>query len=129
MPSPGDPLRKFYTAAWWTKVEAAIGQRQRLTISGPGYAAVTRSGLTISLPRQRPSTGGSGTTVNPPWLPFTSQDDDGNYQANFYPGTLGGIVASNIFTPLSLIQSAINYVSASISASGGVVTAVSLTAS
>ena len=65
----------------------------------------------------------------PPWFPFLTQDGSGNWQANFLPGTIGGILPGNMFTALALTQNAVNYVYAAMTAVGGVVTAATLTAS
>ncbi len=74
--------------------------------------------------------GGSGAaTIFPPWFPFSTQDGSGNYEANFYPGTIGGVLPTNAFTPVALTQSVLNYLYAAMTASAGVVTAATITAS
>lgn len=53
----------------------------------------------------------------------------GNYQANFYPGTIGGLVPGNIFSSLALNQGQANYVYAAMTATAGLVTGATLAAS
>jgi|SRR5580693_753382 hypothetical protein len=86
-------------------------------------------GGAVDVPIAQGGATSAATTLYPPWYPFFTQDGSGNYQANFYPGTLGGIVATNTFTPITLTQSDLNYVYAEVSASSAVVTSVTLAAS
>lgn len=86
-------------------------------------------GGTVIVPIPSSGGGGSVSAIYPPWYPYTTKDNSGNYQANFYVGTLGGIVATSAFVPLALTQNAVNYVYGQVSASGGIVTAVTLASS
>ena len=86
----------------------------------------------LSCCRQRDGVGSSAAgaaTIYPPWFPFWTQDGSGNYQANFYAGTVGGIVPSNMFTPVALTQNQVNYLYLACTASGGIITAATITAS
>lgn len=65
----------------------------------------------------------------PPWFPFLTQDGSGNWQGNFLPGTIGGILPSNYNSALTLAQGQVNYVYAAMTASGGVITGATLTVS
>src|SRR5208282_4303094 len=51
----------------------------------------------------------AATTILPPWFPFSTQDISGNFLANFYAGTIGGIIPANMFTPVALTQKMVNY--------------------
>ena len=85
-------------------------------------------GGTIRVPN---STGGSAAAAatNPPWAAYLTQDMSGDYQGNFYPGTIGGIVPSNIFSPLTLTQAQVNYAFVNCMAAAGLLTSASLSAS
>jgi hypothetical protein len=127
MASPGESLRSVWTADFYNRLVEFMRTGQKITISGRGYASRSKDGVTIALPR---IVGGSGSTaVNPPWFPFTTQDVHGNYQANFYAGTVGGIVPSNMFSPVSLTQGVTNYLYLACTASGGIITGATITAS
>jgi len=63
-----------------------------------------------------------------PWQPFFTQDNSGNYQANFYPGTVGGILPAGI-TGIALTQGQVNYVYLAMTAGAGRVTGATPTAS
>jgi hypothetical protein len=75
------------------------------------------------------SSAAGAATIYPPWYPFETQDGSGNYQANFYAGTVGGIVPTNMFTPVALTQNQVNYLYLACTASGGIITAATITAS
>lgn len=83
-------------------------------------------GGTVRIPS--PQLSATKTTVYPPWWPYYTQGS-GNFYANFYPGTVGGLVPSNMFTPLLLTASSKNYVYAQVTATGGVVTGCTLAVS
>ena len=71
----------------------------------------------------------SAVTLYPPWWPFSTQDGSGNYQANFYAGSIGGVLPSNMFSPVALTQSMVNYVYAQMTASAGAITGATIAAS
>lgn len=126
MATPGEKFREVWTAAFKNQLDDFMKKSAKLTISGPGWASISQGGLTISLPRQKPATG--GVSAPAPWLPFLTQDVSGNYQANFFQGTAGGILPSGL-TGIALTQSAINYLYLAMTASAGVVTGATITAS
>ena len=121
----------------------AAGERIRaLALNRIGDAAAQNQGIfpgafdyggrfpggTVRIPNSAGSAAAS-TTIFPPWYPFLDQDMSGNYQANFFPGTAGGILTSNGYTAIALTQSQVNYLYLAMTAAGGVVTGATLTAS
>jgi hypothetical protein len=128
MVSPGEPLRKVWTAEFYNRLQEFMNRGVKVTMSGPGFATVTKNGITIALPPPPPSTGGA--TIAPgPWYPFTTKDGSGNYLANFYAGTIGGVLPTNMMDSISLTQNAKNYLYLEVTASGGVVTGATIAAS
>lgn len=83
--------------------------------------------LVIPIPSP-PAAGTPSVSVKPPWFPFYTNDPiTGDFQGNFIPGTIGGLLASNLFTALTLDQTQANYVWAAMTATAGVVTGATLT--
>lgn len=68
------------------------------------------------------------STAFPPWFPFFSLSGP-TALANFFPGTIGGLLPTNIFTPLSIDQVADNYLYAQMTASAGNLTGCTLASS
>ena len=69
------------------------------------------------------------STAFPAWFPYFTTDISGNAQANFFPGTIGGILPSNMLTPLTLDQVNPNYIYAQMTATAGNLTGATLVAS
>lgn len=67
-------------------------------------------------------------SIFPPWYPFIT-GSSGSHDANFYPGTVGGIVPSNMFTPVGLTDGDVNYLYLEVTASGGIVTGATIAVS
>jgi hypothetical protein len=82
-------------------------------------------GGTIRVPN---SAGSAPPVLYPPWWPFVT-GSAGSYSANFYAGTVGGIVPSNMFSAVALTASSVNYLYLAVTASGGIVTGATITAS
>ena len=83
----------------------------------------------LFVPLQQKGGGGSAAvTIYPPWYPFFTTVM-GAQAANFYPGTIGGLLPTNMFSALALDQTNPNYVYAAMTASGGNLTGATLTAS
>lgn len=93
-----------------------------------GAAGGRFPGGNVMVPLQSP-TPAAATTIFPAWYPFFTQDSSGNYYANFYPGTVGGILPSNMLSALGLTQSVTNYIYLEMSASSGNLTAATIAAS
>ncbi len=127
MVSPGQNFRSVWTAAFYNRLTEFMERSSKVTISGPGYASNSKGGITISLPRTKAG-GGAATTAPAPWVPFITVVA-GVSKANFYPGTIAGLIPSNMFTPLSLTASVVNYVYAQVTATAGVVTGATLAVS
>ena len=128
MASPGESLRSVWTADFYNRLNDFMNRSNNMSVSGPGYLSMTRSSIMIALPKPT-APAAAGGTITAPWVPFTTQDNAGNYQANFYPGTIGGILPGNMFTALALAQSAVNYLYLAVTSSGGIVTGATITAS
>ena len=78
--------------------------------------------------QQKGGGGGTAVTLYPPWWPYLA-GTSGSQTANFYPGTIGGILPSNMMSPLSLDQTHTNYVYAEMTATSGNLTGATLAAS
>lgn len=126
MAEPGQSFRAVWTAAFYNEIREFM-RSSKLTISGPGWSAAGRNGTSIAFPRQKPGTGG-GVSVMPPWFPTTT-GTSGSYTASFAPGTVGGIVPSNMFSAIALTQNQKNYLYLSVTAAAGVITGSTITAS
>lgn len=70
--------------------------------------------------------GGSAKTIFPAWYPFFTTNSGTTY-ANFFTGTVGGILPSNIFTPVALTASVVNYLWLACTATAGLITAATIT--
>lgn len=120
---PGQPVR----ASLFNRLYDS-GQENQGVFPGPFDYGGRFPGGTVRIPNSSGSSAASKTTPAP-WTPFFTQDGSGNYYANFYPGTVGGIVPSNMFSAITLTQGDVNYLYLEVTASAGTVTAATIAAS
>lgn len=118
----GDPiaaraLNRLADSAW-----------RNLLAAGAAAGGSFPGGSFIFPPLVLPS-GGSAQTIFPPWYPFLTKDGSGNWQMNFYAGTVAGMLASGWNSALALTQSTLNYVYLEMTASGKNLTGATLAAS
>lgn len=103
---------------------------QNLMVAGANAAGGRFAGGSFIYPIAPPGGGGApAVSIKPPWYPFLTQDMSGNYEANFFPGTIAGLLATGWNAPLALTQSAVNYIYLACTATGPNITGATLTAS
>lgn len=120
--SRGDPI----SARMLNRVGEALFQEQ-LMLPAPFSYGGRFPGGSVAVPFPQKS-GGSSTTIFPPWYPFLGKNSSGNYTLNFYPGTIAGLLATNWNSPLALTQNVVNYIYLAVTASGGNISAATITA-
>ena len=84
-------------------------------------------GGTVRIPNAAGGSAAAAKTIFPPWYPVLSQDPGtGDYEIIFFPGTIAGVLPTNISSVFTLTASSVNYIWATCTASAGVVTSVTL---
>lgn len=119
----GDPI----SARGLNRVADALWRNLQAPTSAPGGSFP--GGSFTFPPLALPGSGAPAKTIYPPLYPFLTKDGMGNFVGNFWPGTVAGILPTNIRSALALTQSQTNYAYAAMTASGANITGAAVTIS